>query len=180
MDKRRKGVFGPPSGNSTILVDDLNMPKKEEYGAQPPIELLRQWADHGGWFDRKTLTFMKIVDLVWVGAMGPPGGGRQPVTNRYMRHFNIIGYTDCAMIPCPDFQQSSPTLEQRFPGSSTLSGQRSWQRLSCTTLLPPSSYRPPRSHITLSTCVTCPRSFRSPERNNKCVLEPKGLVILGT
>lgn len=44
------GVYGPPMGQTAIIfVDDLNMPEIETYGAQPPLELLRQMIDNGGW-----------------------------------------------------------------------------------------------------------------------------------
>lgn len=97
MEKRRKGVYGPPVGKKfVIFIDDLNMPKKEEYGAQPPLELVRQLIDQGGWYDRKAKEkpLLRFEDLIIISAMGPPGGGRAVITPRLQRHFNILTYTD--------------------------------------------------------------------------------------
>jgi len=73
-----------------VFVDDLNMPAKEKYGAQPPIELLRQVIDSGGFYDRAKLFFKAVDKCVFAAACAPPGGGRSEVTTRLTRVFHMV------------------------------------------------------------------------------------------
>ncbi|XP_024516360.1 LOW QUALITY PROTEIN: dynein heavy chain 6, axonemal, partial [Selaginella moellendorffii] len=91
LEKKRKTRYGAPVGKKIVcFVDDVNMPAKERYGAQPPIELLRQFLDFKGFYDRLQLFWKDIEDMTLVSACAPPGGGRNEVTPRYFRHFTML------------------------------------------------------------------------------------------
>nr|CAH7757605.1 unnamed protein product [Callosobruchus chinensis] len=97
LEKKKKTLLGAPLGKKVIIfVDDVNMPKLETYGAQPPIELLRQFLDYGGLYDREKLFWKEIRDVVISVACAPPGGGRNPLTPRFVRHFGML------LIPPPN------------------------------------------------------------------------------
>ena len=43
---------------------------------------------------RSDNSWRSIVDVLFCAAMGPPGGGRNNVTPRYLRHFNLVAISD--------------------------------------------------------------------------------------
>uniref|UniRef100_A0ABD2X5S3 Dynein heavy chain 7, axonemal n=1 Tax=Trichogramma kaykai TaxID=54128 RepID=A0ABD2X5S3_9HYME len=101
LDKRRKGLYGAPPGmHWVIFIDDVSIPQKEEYGAQPPIELLRQWLDHAMWYDRRDIATIRLVDMQPICAMLPPSSGKD-MTPRFKRHFftmSIAEFEDPVMM----------------------------------------------------------------------------------
>ncbi|KAJ8000573.1 hypothetical protein DPEC_G00181790 [Dallia pectoralis] len=91
LEKKRKNVLGAPANRKIVVfVDDLNMPKLDCYGSQPPIELLRQFQDFHGFYDREKFFWKEIQDMTIAAACAPPGGGRNPVTPRFIRHFSML------------------------------------------------------------------------------------------
>uniref|UniRef100_A0A7N9AZR1 Dynein, axonemal, heavy chain 6 n=1 Tax=Mastacembelus armatus TaxID=205130 RepID=A0A7N9AZR1_9TELE len=91
LEKKRKNVLGAPANKRLVVfVDDLNMPKLDSYGSQPPIELLRQFQDFSGFYDRNNFFWKEIQEMTIAAACAPPGGGRNPVTPRFIRHFSML------------------------------------------------------------------------------------------
>lgn len=91
IDKRAGSTFAPTSGKTLVVfVDDMNMPKVDEYGTQQPIALLLFLISKGTMYDHgKDLNLKHIKNLSYIAAMGPPGGGRNNVDPRFVALFNV-------------------------------------------------------------------------------------------
>jgi hypothetical protein len=60
VEKRTKNIFGPPVGKKLIaFIDDMNMPRVDEYGTQQPIALLKLLLERGGMYGRGKELFWK-------------------------------------------------------------------------------------------------------------------------
>ena len=88
LERRSKDSLGPPSNKPLIVfIDDVNMPSKDQFGSQPPLELLRQFIDTGSWYNRQKQTLTNISGVTLLCAMAPPGGGRNTISERFQSQF---------------------------------------------------------------------------------------------
>ena len=82
------GTFGPLTNQHLVIfIDNIGSVKPEIYGAQPPLELIRQFFDYGGWYNTAIIEFQRIVGTTIISTMGPPGAGLFTIPERLLRHF---------------------------------------------------------------------------------------------
>ncbi|OON18217.1 ATPase family protein [Opisthorchis viverrini] len=91
VEKRAKGVYGPiPGKKLVVFIDDMNMPKEDEYGTQQPIALLRVVIGRGGMYQQGSdLSWRSLRDMTYTAAIGPTGGGRQSLDPRFLSLFTV-------------------------------------------------------------------------------------------
>jgi dynein heavy chain len=94
LEKRTKDTFAPPGGRRLVaFIDDFNMPEKEAFGAQPPLELLRMWIEYEFWYDLKKQSPKYVKEMQLLAAMGHPGGGRTVISPRVLSCFHVLNVT---------------------------------------------------------------------------------------
>ena len=106
-------------------------------------------------YDKKDTTKLSLVDIQFMGAMGPPGGGRNHITPRFLRHFNVISineFDDDTMTRIFSTIVSYYLKQQSFPpeyftsGSMIVAATMEVYKQAMANLLP----TPAKSHYTFN------------------------------
>ena len=86
--RKRKTLLCAPEGKANMLiVDDLNMPAPEPSGANPPLAVLRELAERGGFHEPADLAWKEVRGTLLTAIAANPGGGRCAPPARLLRHF---------------------------------------------------------------------------------------------
>ena len=115
--KLKKGTLAPQGNkNALILIEDLNMPTKERYGAQPPIEILRQFFDYGGWYNRKEQDFINFRNILINSCLTL---GRPIVSLRLLWHFIPFCFSEIDDLTMKDiFKEYYEALFNEYPNQA--------------------------------------------------------------
>lgn len=102
--------------NETNEVENINAKITDRYLYTNRVKELKIGENTiSGWYDRKDIgLFRWIEDVNFIAAMGPPGGGRNPVTPRLLRHFHFIAFPEMEEDDKVIFKRrSSPSVNDR-------------------------------------------------------------------
>ena len=86
LNKTKPGVYGPFKKFCIHFVDDLNFDNYSDDFPNSAVELIRQYIDHGFWYDSENPKKIFIHDVMFVSAIKKINSN---ICARFLRHFNI-------------------------------------------------------------------------------------------
>ena len=87
LEKKTGTNYGAPGSAKLILfLDDLNLPRVDQFNTQDALALVRQHLDYGHFYDRQKLSTKNILNCQYVAAMNHNAGSHQ-INPRLQRHF---------------------------------------------------------------------------------------------
>lgn len=91
LEKRTGRQFGPCERKKLIVVlENVNFCATDKYGSQSAHALLRQFINHGFWYDRQKLSVKEIVDMQFVASFSTTHS-QQPLTERLAHRLYALG-----------------------------------------------------------------------------------------
>lgn len=92
--KTSSGVMLTPKINGkwvVVFCDEINLPKRDKFGTQRVISLIRQMVEHNGFWDSTEHHWVSLSNIQFVGACNSPNDpGRNALPNRFLRHASLI------------------------------------------------------------------------------------------
>ena len=82
----------PSANRLLVVIDDVSLNAPEAFGAHPPLEVLRFWLEHGGFYDTTKLAFNAVMETQWLLSGSASGGValRHPLPDRLARHVHVL------------------------------------------------------------------------------------------
>ncbi|ETO04869.1 hypothetical protein RFI_32529 [Reticulomyxa filosa] len=133
--KHHGDIFVPTGGRERLVVfiDDLNMPQKDQFGYQPPLEFIRQWLQYGFWFDLTKQTPKKIQGMQMLSAMGLSNGISSVIPDRLQSKCSMLNFT----FPSDEQIQRiyGTILNDKFTRENFDSGVKAWTDQICNSTI---------------------------------------------
>ena len=64
FEKRNNKLYPPSNKRSLCYVDDLNLPKEDQFGSKTIVEMLRQYMELEGWYSVDSLNYVNIKSML--------------------------------------------------------------------------------------------------------------------
>ena len=64
FEKRNNKLYPPSNKKSLCYVDDLNLPKEDQFGSKTIVEMLRQFMELEGWYSVDSLNYVNIKSML--------------------------------------------------------------------------------------------------------------------